>query len=75
MIGYEHLIEDLHLPEPNDRHVLAAAIRGRADVIVTRNVKDFPAEPLSLFGIEEQHPGNGRSLCATTQPGRNRSRA
>jgi predicted nucleic acid-binding protein len=54
--GYEDLIEGLRLPDPNDRHVLAAAIRGRADVIVTRNVRDFPADVLGPFGIEAQHP-------------------
>jgi predicted nucleic acid-binding protein len=54
--GYEDLIEGLHLPDLDDRHVLAAAIRGRADVIVTANVKDFPAEVLSQFEIDAQHP-------------------
>jgi predicted nucleic acid-binding protein len=54
--GYENLIEGLHLPDPDDRHVLAAAIRGRADVIVTANVKDFPADVLTPFEIETQHP-------------------
>ena len=54
--GYEDLIEGLHLPDPDDRHVLAAAIRGRADVIVTSNARDFPAETLKPFGIETQHP-------------------
>jgi predicted nucleic acid-binding protein len=54
--GYEDLIEGLHLPDPNDRHVLAPAIRARADVIVTRNMRDFPADVLGPFGIEAQHP-------------------
>lgn len=54
--GYEDLIPALHLPDPNDRHVLAAAIRGRADVIVTINIRDFPADVLAPFGIAAQHP-------------------
>ena len=54
--GYENLIPALHLPDPTDRHVLAAAIRGRADVIVTLNLKDFPAPVLATFGMEAQHP-------------------
>ena len=54
--GYEDLIPCLQLPDPNDRHVLAAAIRGRADVIVTANLRDFPPETLAEFGIEAQHP-------------------
>ncbi len=56
VFGYESLIPGLTLPDGNDRHVLAAAIRARADVIVTFNLKDFPAEYLSQFDIEAQHP-------------------
>ncbi len=54
--GYEALIGSLNLPDPNDRHVLAAAIVARADVIVTRNLRDFPAEVLDRYDIEAQHP-------------------
>lgn len=54
--GYEHLIEGLHLPDPEDRHVLAAAITGHADAIITWNEKDFPMEVLNPFGIELQTP-------------------
>lgn len=53
---YEPLMDALKLPDPNDRHVLAAAIRCKADVIVTANLKDFPSAVLTPFGIEAQHP-------------------
>jgi len=54
--GYEALIADLHLPDPDDRHVLAAAIHGEASIIVTFNLRDFPREALAPFGIEALHP-------------------
>ena len=54
--GYEPLIEGLTLPDPDDRHVLAAAVRCGADVIVTFNLKDFPEDALNRYGIEAQHP-------------------
>jgi predicted nucleic acid-binding protein len=54
--GYEPLIGGLTLPDRNDRHVLAAAIRCNASVIITFNEKDFPSESLAPFGIESQHP-------------------
>jgi predicted nucleic acid-binding protein len=44
--GWEPLIETIRLPDPDDRHVVAAAWAGRADVIVTDNLSDFPADTL-----------------------------
>jgi PIN domain len=54
--GYEHLIDSIELPDPKDRHVLAAAIHCGASVIVTLNLGDFPSHILCEFGIEAQHP-------------------
>jgi predicted nucleic acid-binding protein len=54
--GYQSLIPALNLPDPDDRHVLAAAIRANASVIVTFNLNDFPEEQLAAYGIEAQHP-------------------
>lgn len=42
VIGYEGLIESISLPDPDDRHVVAAAVICNAEVIVTTNLKDFP---------------------------------
>lgn len=46
----------LDLPDPDDRHVLAAAICTQAGVIVTYNRGDFPIAALEPYGIEAQHP-------------------
>lgn len=56
VIDYEDLVTGLTLPDRDDRHVLAAAIRCGAGVIVTFNLKDFPDVLLAPFGIEAQHP-------------------
>lgn len=50
--GYEDLISSLSLPDADDRHVLAAAIRSGASVIVTENLKDFPPDMLAKYDIE-----------------------
>jgi predicted nucleic acid-binding protein len=54
--GYESLIDTLVLPDPDDRHVLAAAIHAKAQVTVTFNLKDFPASALTPHQIEAVHP-------------------
>lgn len=53
---YEWLIPTLELPDADDRHVLAAAIHAKAEIIVTWNLKDFPAHILEPFGIEAFNP-------------------
>lgn len=54
--GYESYIEELDLPDPDDRHVLAAAIHCQAGVIVTLNLRDFPEDSVSKYGLSVQHP-------------------
>jgi predicted nucleic acid-binding protein len=50
VVGGDSLIESLDLPDPDDRHVLATAIRAGAEHIVTENLRDFPDEKLEAFG-------------------------
>ena len=53
---YESVISSLTLPDPNDRHVLAAAIVSEASVIVTFNLSDFPKAALAPHGVRALHP-------------------
>jgi hypothetical protein len=66
--GYEPLIESLSLPDSNDRHVLAAALRAGAEMIVTFNLKDFPAQSLAAYGIAAVHPDEFVQMLFETAP-------
>ena len=63
---YDDLIPALQLPDPDDRHVLAAAIKGQCQVILTFNLADFPAEALAPHNLVAMHPDTFLSaLCAS----------
>lgn len=68
--GHESLIDALSLPDANDRHILAAAVAGRCDVIVTQNVKHFPQSELASLGLEAQHPDEFLANHLDLAPGR-----
>lgn len=53
--NYEPLIETLTLPDSKDKHVLAAAIKTNANLIVTNNLKDFPKDYISSFGLKAKN--------------------
>jgi predicted nucleic acid-binding protein len=54
--AWSSIVSEITLPDPGDAHVLAAAIAGHADCIVTANLKDFPPQVLMQFGIEAVDP-------------------
>jgi hypothetical protein len=54
--SYESLIADIILPDKGDRHVLAAAIKGEAKIVITNNLKHFPNKYLKTYHIEAQTP-------------------
>jgi hypothetical protein len=54
--GWEEQEHWIWLPDEDDRHVTAAAVRGGAQGIITANTKDFPAAALKPLGLEALHP-------------------
>lgn len=55
--GYFNLLDEINLPDPGDRHVVAAAIKCEAQCIVTFNLRDFPESSIKPYGIIAVHPG------------------
>ncbi len=66
--SFEELIELLELPDDNDRHVLAAGIKCKADAIITFNTKDFPKEYLREYNIEVYTPDQFVNLLERLNP-------
>jgi hypothetical protein len=54
--GYEALVPSIALPDPGDRHVVAAAVKAGARVIVTWNLRDFPLTELRRHGLRKETP-------------------
>jgi predicted nucleic acid-binding protein len=54
--GYENHIPLVNLPDPNDRHVVAAGIAAGASIILTWNLRHFPAKELKKFGLRQETP-------------------
>jgi predicted nucleic acid-binding protein len=52
VVGHEPLVDIVTVPDADDRHVLAAAIRARAQLIVTSNLRHFPAASLRPWDVE-----------------------
>ncbi|MGB4779036.1 PIN domain-containing protein [Microbacterium sp.] len=67
--GYEQHIEGLRLPDPDDRHVLAAAIQAEAQLIVTHNLRDFPVDALTPWGVAAEHPDRFLTDVHSEHPG------
>ncbi len=66
--GYEPLIDAMALPDPDDRHVLAAAVMCRASCIVAFNIGDFPPDRLAPYGLHAVHPDDFLLDVASIDP-------
>ena len=66
--GYEDLIDSLSLPDMDDRHVVAAAIRADAEVIITFNLKHFPSQVLAKYHLDAIHPDDFLASLLAAMP-------
>ena len=67
--GYEKLVHGIEIPAQEDRHVVAAAIRGGAGAICTANARHFPRRAVSRFGIQVLTPDEFLVGCLQSNPG------
>ena len=67
---FGHLIDGIELPDPDDRHVLAAAVRGECDFVVTFNEKDFPDEVVAGRDVQVLSPDEAVFMLAGAFPDR-----
>ncbi len=71
---WEGLVAGISLPDPDGRHVVAAALQGRADMVVTANVRGFPIEILDSLSLEVQHPDESSAAERLFSDGASRGR-
>lgn len=66
---YEAILDTLTMPDPDDRHVLAAAIHGECDMLLTSNIKDFPESALpSDADLLVMRPDDGLRTLVEANP-------
>ena len=66
---FENIISNVNLPDKDDRHVVACAIKCNADLIITFNLKDFPKNELSKYDVEIARPDKLISNLIDINPG------
>lgn len=66
--GYDRWLDHVELPDPGDRHVVAAAIECGATTIVTGNLRHFPDDRLAPLGITAVGPDEFALACIDANP-------
>lgn len=66
--GYERWLDQIELPDADDRHVVAAAIESGATTIVTGNMRDFPPDQLLQLGIQAMESDDFALACIEANP-------
>ena len=66
--GREHRMGGIALPDPDDRHVVAAALEGGCEAVVTFNLRDFPQRELRPLGLTAIDPDDYLCKLARLEP-------